>query len=180
MDNSEHTHRLSPSWWIGNLLIGSFILLIVVGMLVMNFQDLFSGNLGVSDFLGIIVIIVFMFPTGLLLFSTPFVTKIVVKVHGIEYHAPTYVVLADWKELVNVGPVKNTHAGKSLVVIPQEGKLTLRKWAQPFQKILKHNPKDVQILVSQFSASNGHSLEKDFLVNLSQRGQFLATELESL
>lgn len=145
MNNAEHTHRLSFSWWIGNLIVGSFSLLIVIGMLAMNFKDLFSGNLGVSDYLGSIAMIVFIFPFGLLLFSTSLFTKIVVDVHGIEYHTPTFILRADWKELVNVGHVKNTNAGKSLVVIPRDGKLTLRKWAQPLQKILKHNPKDIQI-----------------------------------
>ena len=167
MDNSEHTHRLSFFWWIGNLTIGSFLLLVFIDMLAMNFQPLISGKLGVLDYLGIVFITIFMFPMGLLLFSTPLYTKIVVYVHGIEYHTPIFTLHADWKELVNVGHFKNTNAGNSLVVIPRDGKLTLKKWAQPFQKILKHNPKDVQILVSQFSASNGHSLETDFLVNIT-------------
>ena len=180
MDNSEHTYRLSFSWWIGNLFIGSFILFIVIGTLLVNFQELFSGKLGIADYLGFVFVIVVMFPFGLLLFSTPLVTKIVVYSHGIEYHTPVFILRADWKELINVGHVKNTNAGKSMVIIPKDGTLTLRKWALPFRKILRHNPKDIQILVSQFGASNGNSLETDILVNLSQRGQFSATELESL
>jgi hypothetical protein len=180
MNNIEHMHRLNFSWWIGNLIIGSFLLLIAIGTLIFNFQDLVSGILGVADYLGIIIVIVFIFPAGLLLFIIPFVTKIVVKAHGVEYHTPTCVFFADWKDLVNIGHVKDEKVGKSLLVISRGGNLILRKWAQPFQKIIKHNPKDVQILVSQFSASNGHSLETDILVNVSQRGQFSATELESL
>lgn len=176
MDNTEHTYRLSFSWWIGNLAISSFILFIVIGTLIFNFQELISGKLGIADYLGFIFVIFVMFPFGLLLFSTPLITKLVVYSHGIEYHTPVFILRADWKELINNGHVKNKKAGKSMVVVPKGGALTLRKWALPFRKILRHDPKDIQILVSQFGTSNGNSFEADILVNLSQRGQFSATE----
>ncbi len=171
MNNAEHSHRLSFYWWFGNIIIGSFILFIVFGTFIANAQELTSGDLGIADYLGVIVLIFAMFPVGLDLLARPFVTKIIVKVHGLEYRTTTYVLLADWKDLVNMGYVKGTYTGKSLVVVPRAGHVMLRTWAKPFRRFLRHNPNDVEILVSQFRASNGHSFETDILVNVSQRAE---------
>jgi len=179
MNDAEHIHRLAFSWWLGNILIGSFVLLISIGMLVGDARELFYGKVSIIEFVGTLLVFLLMFPVGFLLFASSFVTKIVVKPQGLECHTTTYILLANWKDLVNIGTVKNTHAGKSLIVVPTGGVLTLRRWAQPFQRFLRHNPKDVAILVSQFRASNGHSLETDILVNVSQRGE-LSAELESV
>jgi hypothetical protein len=173
MDNSEHTHWLSFSWSLGNIILGAFMLFIVFGTFVANAQDMISSKLGIADYLGIVILIFFIFPLGLFFLSTPFVTKIIVKSNGFEYHTTTYVLLADWKNLINMGYARNTNAGKTMVVVPREGKLTLRNWAKPFRKIFKHNLKDIEILISMFRASNGHSLDTDILVNISQHTELL-------
>jgi hypothetical protein len=72
--------------------------------------------------------------------------------------------------------------GKTLVVVPRAGNLTLRKWAKPFRNLLKEYPnklQDIEILVSQFGEHNGHSFETDILVNVAQHLEFSET-LESL
>jgi hypothetical protein len=178
MDNIEHTHRLRFPWWFRDIVSGSCFLVIVIEILILNAQDLISGGMGISNYLGIAALMFTMVPVGLFFFSSPFITKIVIKSDGLEYHTPAYILLADWKDLINTGYVKNTQTGKSWVVVPQGGILTLRAWAQPFQRFLRHNPKEVVILISQFRATNGHSLETDILANVSQRGE-LSTELLS-
>ena len=170
MDNSEHTHRLSFPESIASILISLLVLFVFFIM---------SRNMSLADFLGVVVLAFVMLPLAFGLLARPFVTKIVVKPYGLEYHTTIYVMGAEWKHLVSVDHFKNTTAGKSLVVVPREGRLKFRAWAKPLRRFLKHDPKDVRILVSQFRASNGHTFETDVLVNVSQHGK-LSTELEPL
>ena len=178
MDNTEHTHRLSFSWGIGDILIGSFLILIVFGTLVVSAHSFISGDASVSDYLGVVFLIFLMLPVGVDLLARPFVTRVVVRVHGIEYHTTTYVLLAEWKDLVNVGYSKNRKRSR-LILAPKAGQLTLRSWARPLQRILRHKPEDIEIMVSQFRTSNGHTFEVDVVENVPQRGEF-STEVESL
>jgi len=169
MDNSEHTHRLSSSWRFGYISLGAFLLLITVGTVIFRAPGVFSDG-SPFDLLGILVLIV-VFPLSLVLLARPFLIKVVVKPQGIEYHSTFFVLQADWCNLVHLGYVKRTNAGRTLVVVPRAGNLIHRKWAKPFRNILKEYPnelQDVQILVSQFSGQNGHSFETDVLANLAQ------------
>ncbi|MFZ6028292.1 MAG: hypothetical protein ACOYYS_11310 [Chloroflexota bacterium] len=171
MHNSSHTHWLSLSWWFGYLSLGIFALFIVIGTIVLNASDLFA-NAGVLDYLGVLVLIAIVLPISLVLLARPFLTRIIVDEQGIEYHSTFFVIQANWKELVNIGYIKDTNAGKTLVVIPREGKLIHRRWSKPFRNMLKEYPnelRDVQILVSQFRDQDGHSFETDILVNVAQR-----------
>ncbi len=171
MNNSSHVHRLSLSWWFGYISIGGFMLFIVIGAIIFNASTIFSGK-SILDYSGILLLIAVILPFSLVLLARPFLIKIIVKPQGIEYHSTFFVLQADWKNLVNIGYVKKTSAGKTLVVIPQEGNLTHRKWAKPFRNLLREYPnelQDVQILVSQFHTHNGHSFESDILANVAQQ-----------
>jgi hypothetical protein len=170
MDNSEHTHRLSSSWRFGYLSLGAFLLLIVVGTVIFRAPGIFSDG-SAFDLLGILVLIVVVFPFSLVLLARAFLIKVVVKPQGIEYHSTFFVLQADWRNLVHLGYVKRTNAGRTLVVVPRAGNLIHKKWAKPFRNILKEYPnelQDVQILVSQFGGRNGHSFETDVLANVEQ------------
>jgi hypothetical protein len=179
MDNVEHTHRLSIPESFASLLIGALILFLLFISLSGDIGKLFSGEASLANYLGVVIILFGILPFGIILLTRPFVTKVVVKPFGIEYHNAIYVLTADWKNLVNLGHVKNTTAGKSLVIVPREGQVVFRAWAKPLWKILKHDPKDIKIPVAQFRTSNGHSFETDVLVNVSQQG-VLSSELEPL
>jgi hypothetical protein len=179
MDNAEHTHRLAIAESIASFLIGALILLFLPIPLIGGTKNLVSGEASLADYFGAIVILFGIFPFGLSLLARPLVTKVVVKSFGIEYHNTIYVLSANWKNLVNIGHLKNTTAGKGLVIVPREGQVRFRTWAKPLRRILKHDPKDMKILVSQFRPSNGHSFETDVLVNVSQQG-VLSSELEPL
>ncbi len=173
MNNSNHIHRFSFSAWAFSFLFSAFLLLVVLGVLAVNVQDLLSGNSKFSDYILIAFMAFLLIPCGLLILIHPFVTKIVVTGSGLEYHGLTYILSADWKDLVNIGYVKDTNAGKTLVVIPQGGKLQIRNWAKPFRAILVKKPQEVPILVSQFGTTNGHSFETDILVNVAHREEFV-------
>jgi hypothetical protein len=179
MNDSMHVHRLSPSWWLGNIFLGSFMLFIVIGAVVFNASNIFSG---MSGFIGFLILIAVILPFSLVLLARPFLTKMIVKPDGIEYHSTFFILQADWKNLANIGYVRKTNAGKTLVVVPREGSLIHRKWAKPFQNLLREYPnklQDVEILVSQFSEYNGHSFETDVLVNVAQHTEF-SENLEAL
>ena len=178
MDNTEHTHGLSFSWSIGDILIGSFLILIVFGFFIVNIHDLISGNLGISDYLGIVFLFFLMLPVGLDLLARPLVTKIVVKIRGVEYHTTTFILLADWKDLVVVDYSKSRKRNR-LIITPKGGRLTLRSWAKPLRRFLRHKPEDIEIIVSQFRTSNGHTFDVDVIENVLQRGE-LSKELETL
>jgi hypothetical protein len=168
MNNSEHTHRLTVSWWIGNILIGSFVLFILFAMLANSVKDIFSGKMGFSGYLEIVLLILLLLPFSILLLMSSFTTKILVKASGIEYHTPIFVFLADWKHLDNLGYINDKNFGKTLVIVPRGGNLMLRTWARPFRKVLRDTPQKVKIFVSQFRQTNGHSFEEDVLANVSQ------------
>jgi len=147
------------------------MLLIVIGTIIFSAPTIFSGA-SILEYLGILLLIVVMLPFSLVLLARPFLIKINVKPQGIEYHSTFFILQADWKDLVNIGYVKKTNAGKTLVVIPREGNLTHRKWAKPFHNLLREYPnelRDVQILVSQFHSHHGHSFESDILANVAQQ-----------
>jgi len=179
MNNAEHTHRLSIPESVASFLIGALILFLLSIPLLGDSKNLVSGEASLADYLGVVVILFCILPFGLNLLARPFMAKVVIKPFGIEYHNTIYVLTADWKNLVNVGHLKNTTAGKSLVIVPREGQVIFRAWAKPVRKMLKHDPKDIKILAAQFRASNGHSFESDVLVNVSQQG-ILASEIEPL
>jgi hypothetical protein len=168
MNNSEHTHWLAISWWIGNILIGSFMLFILFGIFANSAKDIFSGKMGFSDYLEIIFLIVLLLPFSAFLLISSFTTRIIVKASGIEYHTPIFIFYADWKHLNNLGYINDKNYGKTLVVVPRDGNLTLRTWAIPFRKVLRDTPQKVKILVAQFRQSNGHSFEEVVLANVSQ------------
>ncbi len=132
----------------------------------------FEGNQSMGAYLGMAVLFLFMLLNGLYIFFQTFVTRIVVKASGIEYHTPIFILGAEWKDIVIKGYVNYSLIRKSMRVIPQGGKLFLRKWAKPFQKILGKiislKSEDVEIMASQFKDAEGHSLETDFLANISQ------------
>lgn len=150
------------------------MLLVVIGTIIINAPTIFSGS-NIFDSFGILLLMAVMLPFSLVLLARPFLIKIIVKPQGIEYHSTFFILQADWNNLVNIGYVKKTNAGKTLVVIPREGNLIHRKWAKPFRNILKEYPnelKDVQILVSQFRDQDGHSFETDIMVNVAQQAEF--------
>jgi hypothetical protein len=172
MNNIDPTHWRSFPWRIGYISLGTFILLIVVGTFIVNAQDIISREMAFLEILGIIMLLALIYPMSVIIFARPFLIKVVVRSSGLEYHSTFFVLQGDWKNLANIGYIKNTNAGKILVVVPREGNLTFRKWAKLVPRnIFSEYPKDihdVQILVSQFRASNGHSFETNVLVNLSQ------------
>ncbi len=176
MDNSEHIHRFSLKAWIFNTLLGSFLLLLVFGVLAIK---LISATSKLSDYLGFALLAFLLFPLGIALLIFPFVTKIVVKGSGLEYHSATSILRAGWKDLVNIGYREHTPAGKTLVVVALGGKLELRNWATPFRNIFVKQPQGIEILVSQFGPADGHSFETDILVNVTEHEGF-ADELEPL
>jgi hypothetical protein len=171
MADSDHIHRFSFYAWTFYIFLSGFVLLLVYGVLSVKAQDLLSGNLMFAEYIIIAFIVLLLIPIGLLTFIYPFVTKIIVKTQGLEYHGLTYVLSVDWKDLVNIGYVKDTYVGKTLVVIPQGGKLQIRNWAMPLQEILVKHPQELQILVSQFGTSDGHSFENDVLVNVARQSE---------
>jgi hypothetical protein len=165
---------LSLSWWFGYISLGAFLLCIVIGAIIFNVSNAFAGA-SIFDYLGILVLLAVVFPISLVLLARPFLIRIIVKPQGIEYHSTFFIMQADWNNLVNIGYVKNTNAGRTLVVIPRDGNLIYRKWSKPFRNLLKEYPnelKDVQILVSQFRNQNGHSFKTEILANVVQQAEF--------
>ena len=179
MDNSHHTHRFSLKAWVLSFLISFFLLFLGCSVLFIKVPQFTFGQSDFSDYLTISFMVFLLLPLGILLLIIPFATKIVVRGNGLEYQRATFVLTVEWKDLVNIGYVKNTPAGKTLVVVPRGGKLEYRNWTMPFRNILAKKPQDIQILVSQFGSTNGHSFETDILVNVTQLVA-LTDELESL
>jgi hypothetical protein len=123
----------------------------------------------IFNYVKILFLLAFLLPLSLVLLSRPFLTKMVVKPEGIEYHSTFFVLQADWKNLANLGYARKTHAGDTLVIVPRAGILIHKKWARPFRNLLAEYPNDlgdVEILVSQFSEHKGHSFETDVLANV--------------
>jgi hypothetical protein len=181
MNDSIHVHRFSPSSGFGYLLLGAFMLFIIIGTVFFSASNIFSDK-NVLDYVGNVILIAVVLPLSLVLLARPFLTRMIVKPEGIEYHSTFFVLEAEWKNLVNIGYVQKTNAGRTLVVVPKAGKLIYRKWAKPFRNLFKEYPnklQDVEILVSQFSRYNGHSFEEDILVNVAQNSE-LSEMLEPL
>ena len=157
------------------------MLFIAIGSMIFNVSTILS-DASILNYVKILFLLAFLLPLSLVLLARPFLTKMVVKPEGIEYHSTFFVLQADWKNLANPGYVRKTNAGKTLVIVPKAGILIHRKWARPFRDILKEYPNDlgdVEILVSQFSKHNGHSFETDVLTNLGSQTGFSET-LETL
>ena len=179
MDNSHHTHRFALKAWVFSFILSFFLLFLSCSVLFIKVPQFTFGQSDFSDYLTIAFMVFLLLPLGILLLIIPFATKIVVRVNGLEYQGPTFVLTVEWKDLLNIGYVKNTPAGKTLVVVPQGGKLEHRNWTMPFGNILAKKPQDIQILVSQFGSADGHSFETDILVNVTQLVA-LTDELEPL
>ena len=172
MHNSSHIHRFSFSSSLFTFLLSFFFLFLSISVLILKVVPHFaSGEAGFSDYVVIAFMIFLLFPMGLALLVVPFVTKIVVKANGLEYHNATLILHTDWKDLANIGYRKSTPAGKTLVVVALGGKLEFRNWTTPFRNFFVKQPQGIEILVSQFGAANGHSLETDILVNVAQQEQ---------
>ncbi len=160
MKLSTHTHRLALSWWIGYILLGSFILLIAFSTLALNLQDLFFGD--TSSLLATEISILLLMPAGFFLLAYPFTTSVVAGPQGLEYHTISFVLAVRWDGVRAVGTTKN------LALVPLDGTLTLQGWAKPLSRIFRSSAQQVQICVSHFGACNGHSLREEALRYTSQ------------
>jgi len=136
-------------------------------MFINNAQDIFIGGKDLVYYLELVFNIVLLLPFSVLALAFPFMTKIIIKTDGIEYHTLYYVLHADWKNL-GIGFAQGSITGRTLVVIPQRYTLILRSWVKPFRKIFKNQIQNINVLVSQFGKSNGHSLDIDIQENMSK------------
>ena len=178
MNNSVHVHRLSPAWWITYIFIGAILLFSIAGAVI---TTILASDVRPLDVVRVLILTVIGLPVSLVALVHPFLTKMIVKPEGIEYHARFFILQANWNQLVNRGYVQ-VLAGKTLAVVPREGKLSYRKWVKPFRILLTGYPntlQDVVIFVSPFGGYNGHSFETDILVNVAQQAEFSET-VESL
>jgi hypothetical protein len=100
MTNSVHVHRLSPSWWLGNIFLGAFGLLIVVSGIIFNASKILSDTSGFVMFLMLLLV---MLPFSLVFLARPFLTRMIVKPEGLEYHSTFFVLRTNWNNLVNIG-----------------------------------------------------------------------------
>ena len=172
MNDSIHVHRLSPAWWIAYIFCGAILLFSIAGAVI---TTILSSDARPLDVVRVLIVTVIGLPLGLFAWVQPFLTKMIVKPEGIEYHARFFILQANWNHLVNRGYVRKVLAGKTLVVVPREGKLRYRKWAKPFRILVTGYPntlQDVVIFVSPFGGYGGHSFETDILVNVTQYAGF--------
>ncbi len=183
----RRTHRFTPMWWLGLLSMGSLYGVIVIGTLVKSYPDVLAGRMGLVDYLGLLFVILGMFPWSILTLMTPFVSKIVVSSQGLEYHTLAYVLESDWQSLVLVGDVERGFAGTATVLSSQEPRVLVRKWAKrvpwdvgrkhsrrtlvlgpsfPREKfqvfpVKIHNPAGRAIPISWFGGFGGRALKAD-------------------
>lgn len=61
------------------------------------------------------------------------------------------------------------YSGKSLVIAPIDGEVTLKSWAKPIKGILKHKVVDILISASWFKDSDGNSLDTDIVSHLPNK-----------
>lgn len=115
-----------------------------------------------------LLVILVIFPIPLLSLAFPFMTKVVIGPDGIESHTLYYVLRANWKN-IDIVCSQGRSRGKIVLVIPRAGTLTLRKWIKPFRNSFKDKIRDINIPVSRFAKSNGHTLEADIREKLGIR-----------
>lgn len=115
-----------------------------------------------------LLVILVIFPIPLLSLAFPFMTKVVIGPDGIESHTLYYVLRANWKN-IDIVCSQGRSRGKIVEVIPRAGTLTLRKWIKPFRNTFKDKIREVNIPVSRFGKSNGHTLEADIREKLGIR-----------
>jgi len=169
MIKKEHIYYIKSSQRMGYIFFGISSVALLFCTFATNFQSIFTGKLGIMDYLGLLGLLFLFLPFGIILMASAF-TKIILHANGIEYHTPVFILKAKWDQLENLGYHYQAFSGKSLLIAPVGGEVILKSWAKPVKGILRHKVEDIFIFTSSFQDNENNSLQTDmvsFLPNKS-------------
>jgi hypothetical protein len=169
---NERVYHLKLLRRIDFIGIGLLVASVSLCPLSMTIQHMITGQASLTDYLSAVLMLLLL-PFGILMLGWAS-SKIIVNHEGLEYHTPGVVLKAKWRQLQNLGYRNQGYSGRSLVVNPTDGEVTLKSWAKPIKGILRHKPSDTFILVAWFKDGEGNLLEDDIVPYLPS--QSLVTE----
>jgi hypothetical protein len=164
---NERVYHLKLLRRIDFMGIGLLIASVSICPLSMNIQNMITGQASLTDYLSAVLMLMLL-PFGILMMGWAS-SKVVIRDEGLEYQIPGVVLKAKWTQLQNLGYHNQGYSGRSLIVNPTDGEVTLKSWAKPIKGILKHKPSDTFISVAWFKDSDGNSLEADIAQYLPSR-----------
>jgi hypothetical protein len=165
MSISTHSHKFALPGRIVYFLVGLSFTLLGIAFTFVFLSSLILGDSNVFSLLTSFVTAFSTLPFGLLFLSSSIFARVTIKPDVLEYHTPILIVSAKWKDLQRFEGQKS---GKIYsVIVPTEGNVTLRTWAKNIHWLFRKDPTSFYIDTSQFSNTNGHSLDSDIISLLS-------------
>ena len=142
---------------------GCFCEFIVAGTLIKNFHLLITGRLSALGDAGMAMVVLLMFPFGLLILLLPLTVKFVVSPQGLEYHTLAGVFRADWGTTLRLIRYRSHSTGTDVVLIVQYTGYSLRGWTRYAPWDVLRGATDQPIFISQLGRSHGRQVMADIL-----------------
>jgi hypothetical protein len=133
---------------------------IVIGGFVVNFPTLITGEMTVLDYGGLLILVFLVFPFGIVVLVTPFLSKIVVSPEGLEYYTVAYIIRLNWADVVDAVYRTNGYMDKTTILIPRHFEVIERAWAKLVPWDLAYVMSE-GIPISRFGGFRGKRLKSD-------------------